>query len=60
MAYLYCGNTECNQYLGSLGGDTCNICGWSAPIEEINDEDPPSNSNDGKYLNWKSSCLCCK
>lgn len=28
--YLYCQNTSCGVYLGSLGGDDCWICGWSA------------------------------
>lgn len=26
--YLYCGN--CGEYLGSLGGDDCRLCGWVA------------------------------
>lgn len=59
MAYLYCGNTECRTYLGSLGSEHCNVCGWKAPIEDVSDEDV-SKSSEGKYLNWKSSCLCCK
>ena len=28
--YLYCQNTSCGAYLGSLGEDKCNICGWCA------------------------------
>ena len=34
--YLYCQNTECGVYLGSLGGSYCHICGWSC--EESDDE----------------------
>ena len=30
---LYCGNHECMEYLGSLGGTHCTICGWSEPQE---------------------------
>lgn len=31
-SYLYC--PKCNEYLGSLGGDSCS-CGWEqAPFEE--------------------------
>lgn len=29
--YLYCQNTDCGTYLGSLGGDECNVCGWTNP-----------------------------
>ncbi len=32
--YLYCQNTDCGVYLGSLGGDHCNICGWVNPEPE--------------------------
>lgn len=28
--HLYCQNTECGVYLGSLGGDSCHLCGWRA------------------------------
>lgn len=28
--YLYCQNTNCGEYLGSLGGDACSHCGWQA------------------------------
>lgn len=24
--YLYC--VKCGEYLGSLGGDECRLCGW--------------------------------
>ena len=27
MTYLYC--QSCGEYLGSLGGNSCNICGWN-------------------------------
>lgn len=29
--YLYCQNTDCGTYLGSLGGNECNVCGWTNP-----------------------------
>ena len=29
--YLYCQNTDCGAYLGSLGGDDCQHCGWTNP-----------------------------
>jgi hypothetical protein len=28
--YLYCQNASCGEYLGSLGGNSCSICGWCA------------------------------
>ncbi|GEM_PF-2704171 len=31
--YLYCQNTSCNVYLGSLGGDSCHHCGWASGEE---------------------------
>ena len=36
--FLYCQNTTCNAYLGSLGGDSCPICGWQAG-HNMNDEE---------------------
>lgn len=40
--YLYCQNTSCGVYLGSLGSDDCHICGWCAgkymTDEEKNDD----------------------
>ncbi len=30
MSYLYCQNTDCGAYLGSLGGSSCNLCGWQS------------------------------
>ena len=33
MSYLYCQNTECNTYLGSLGGTECSACGWKAQAD---------------------------
>lgn len=34
--YLYCQNTECGVYLGSLGGLSCGVCGWyhNEPTQE--------------------------
>lgn len=26
--YLYCPNIGCEAYLGSLGRNSCNLCGW--------------------------------
>lgn len=31
MGFLYCQNTDCNVYIGSLGGSSCAICGWQEP-----------------------------
>lgn len=31
--YLYCQN--CGEYLGSLGGDDCRLCGWRAGEAQI-------------------------
>ena len=28
--FLYCQNTSCGAYLGSLGGNSCPLCGWCA------------------------------
>lgn len=36
--YLYCQNTDCGTYLGSLGGDECNVCGWTNPEPAPNAE----------------------
>lgn len=33
MDYLYCKNSDCGVYLGSLGGSSCLLCGWQAPTE---------------------------
>lgn len=30
---LYCQNPECGVYLGSMGGDSCSLCGWSEPVD---------------------------
>ena len=43
--YLYCQNTSCGVYLGSLGGNGCWICGWSSGRdmdEEPEDDERPS------------------
>lgn len=32
--FLYCQNTSCGVYLGSLGGSSCEICGWQAGEQE--------------------------
>lgn len=37
--YLYCQNTSCGVYLGSLGGDDCWICGWRAGRYMDDDEE---------------------
>lgn len=38
--YLYCQNTQCGVYLGSLGGDACEVCGWCAgAVDEEVEED---------------------
>ena len=38
--YLYCQNQNCGEYLGSLGGDSCRLCGWcSGRSEEEADAD---------------------
>ena len=42
--YLYCQNTSCGVYLGSLGGNDCRICGWSAGRSM--DEDQESDGDD--------------
>lgn len=34
MSYLYCQNTDCGEYLGSLGGESCPHCGWTEPAIE--------------------------
>lgn len=36
--YLYCQNTSCGTYLGSLGGNSCPLCGWSAGRDMNDDE----------------------
>lgn len=42
--YLYCQNTSCGVYLGSLGGNACWICGWNAG--RCMDEDEESEGDD--------------
>lgn len=32
MSYLYCQNTDCGEYLGSLGGKWCPHCDWTEPV----------------------------
>lgn len=39
--YLYCQNTECGVYLGSLGANRCSICGW-VDWQAVEDEDDES------------------
>ena len=31
MSKLYCGNSDCGAYLGSMGADSCVHCGWIDP-----------------------------
>lgn len=35
--YLYCQNPDCGNYLGSLGGNYCSICGWRIPDNELDE-----------------------
>lgn len=42
--FLYCQNNECGVYLGSLGENSCWICGWAkepdhGPAEEAEIKD---------------------
>ncbi len=43
--YLYCQNPECGEYLGSLGGNECHICGWK--VEEEEDAEEGFGDDDG-------------
>ncbi len=38
--YLYCQNPDCGSYLGSLGGNNCQNCGWVAVSSEGDGGDP--------------------
>ena len=44
--YLYCQNTSCGVYLGSLGGNDCWICGWSAGRYMDEDEEPEADDDE--------------
>lgn len=44
--YLYCQNTSCGAYLGSLGEDECNICGWRAGRYMDEDEEPEADDDE--------------
>ena len=46
--YLYCQNTSCGVYLGSLGGNDCWICGWSAGRYMGEDEEPETDDEGGQ------------
>lgn len=37
--YLYCQNHTCGVYLGSLGGNSCAICGWQSGRDMQEDDD---------------------
>lgn len=39
--YLYCQNPSCGVYLGSLGGNSCWICGWNAGRDEDDSDNRP-------------------
>ena len=43
--YLYCQNTDCGAYLGSLGGDACQHCGWTNP-------EPQADTRDAERYRW--------
>lgn len=36
--YLYCQNSYCGVYLGSLGANCCDLCGWHAGREAEDEE----------------------
>lgn len=65
MAYIYCQNTECGNYLGSLGASSCNVCNWiddSEASKEIANQftEVKDNKEEGSYLgNFKKRCPCC-
>lgn len=42
--FLYCQNTACAEYLGSLGGNSCPICGWNAGRQD--DEDKEASTDE--------------
>jgi len=44
-SYLYCQNTECGAYLGSLGGEACHLCGWSKGGGDARDCDGRGSEN---------------
>ena len=54
--YLYCQNTDCGAYLGSLGGDACQHCGWTNPEPQADTRDAESwvSESDSKPL--ESDC----
>ena len=62
--YLYCQNTSCREYLGSLGGDSCHHCGWvsgEAPeckptlaAQPYQDHTPHLHVGDSRFESWYS------
>lgn len=74
MGFLYCQNTDCGEYLGSLGADSCRLCGWQNETDETRDPEEGDaspalsqeyiycrNSSCGAYLGslGGSSCQLC-
>lgn len=61
--YLYCQNTHCGVYLGSLGGNSCYICGWSAGKGPECDHDFEAKAEDGGPISMGqptiSVCIKC-
>ena len=49
--YLYCQNTDCGAYLGSLGGDACQHCGWTNP-------EPQADTRDAERWRFIKRKLC--
>lgn len=47
-AYLYCQNPECGEYLGSLGGESCGLCGWVSPPENEQDAEALDGAEEGQ------------
>lgn len=47
-AYIYCQNPDCGEYLGSLGGESCGLCGWLSPPEDERDVGAPDGAQEGK------------
>jgi len=50
VSRLYCGRPECGVYLGSLGSDHCDMCGWSEPDnwqDEADDDEKPYSHGAG-------------
>lgn len=42
--YLYCQNPDCGEYLGSLGGNDCYLCGWCSGRKDDEQPDEPAES----------------